>query len=70
MTGKKKLKAINSVSVMHDVLVSRHSGRDIGGSPWFYTAPDMWSKEETELYDTLIELETKLKEEVLKILQS
>lgn len=66
--GKNKLKQINAISFVHEVLITLDYGRSIAEAHWVNLPPDMWSIGETHLYDMLCELERKVKNETLEIL--
>lgn len=60
--SKKKLKAIEWLSVSHEIL-------KYYGYTWVDIPPDQWHKNEKELYDMVIAIETKLFESVRNILE-
>lgn len=62
--GKKKMKRIGGLSIIHDVLES-----ELGGDAKFLEdRPEFWMKEEKQLYDILIAHEYRLKEKITEIL--
>jgi len=67
--SKRQIKEINRISFIHDVIKEQYTDNDrlIGGTHWVDTPPDMWNNQERELYDILIALESKIKDEVLRI---
>lgn len=60
--AKKKIKKIELLSIFDDIL--REHGFDFTDTP-----PEMWDTDEKKIFDLLAELETKLKEEFLKVIQ-
>jgi hypothetical protein len=61
--SKKKIKAIEGLSVSHDIL-------KYYGYTWVDLPPDQWHKHEKELYDMVIAIEMKLLESVREILET
>lgn len=69
LVTKKKLAAISNISVAHDALRNFDGyPRYIGGEPWYNLPPDTWNEDETRLWDAVHELEMKIKNEILEIL--
>lgn len=69
--SKKKLRAISFVSPMGKLLERfRPMDRSIAESHWSNATPDMWSKDESALFDLLCEHENAIKDEIIKILES
>lgn len=63
--SNKKLKAINQMSFAVSV-IKEQEGRTIAGQHWTDTPPEMWSKEEAQLWDTVFMLEHRLKQAIIK----
>jgi hypothetical protein len=62
--NKKLLSDINLTSVYVEVL-SQYGYQSICDNP-----PDMWNDEEKRLFDIVTEIESKLKEEIIKKIQN
>lgn len=65
--SKRKLSLINNASLFSNV-IKKKGGRSIGGSLWIDCPPDMWNKEEVELFDIMVEHEMEIKKEIIEIL--
>ena len=59
--SKKKIREIERLSIIHE-FIKKHYYNFVDNPP------DMWDREEKELYDTLAVFEITLKEEIIKIL--
>lgn len=64
--AKKQIREIESISLFTEVL-KNNDPSDIAGKHWTDCRPDMWQDSEVRLYDMMNELEMKIKEEVLRI---
>lgn len=65
--NKKTIEEIRGVSVMGEVLRSRDPNSETHGH-WTDLPPENWTTEETELFDTLSELEYRIKQQIYKTL--
>lgn len=63
--GKKKMLKIKRLTFIGDVLEERYGSSE---HHWFNNPPDTWTQEETNQFDLLSRLESKLKNEVLSVL--
>lgn len=64
--SKKQINEINSLCFISEVIKDKYFG-NIAGTHWLDTPPDMWSKEESLVFDMLCELDNKLKAEFIRI---
>ena len=62
--GKRKLKEISRVSVIHDVLEDELRDE----AAFLEESPEHWSRQQKELYNLMIEHEDRLKNSILEIL--
>ncbi len=62
---KKQIKIIDRASVYYDVIKEHDYGVKKGADLWLDLPPDNWNKEQVELFDIMIELESKLKIKIL-----
>ncbi|MDR6548496.1 hypothetical protein J2810_004586 [Chryseobacterium rhizosphaerae] len=63
-TPKKILAQINRITLIEEVIKEKYfTNPDFINNP-----PDMWQKDEREMFDILADLEHKIKTQVLKIL--
>lgn len=60
--SNKLLKQIDAVSVYDDVL------RKYGQAWWLDNRPEEWERENKELFDITVEIETRLKRDILRLL--
>jgi hypothetical protein len=69
--SKKQINKIIRISFVHDVIkeIEPDMGRIISEAHWVDTPPDMWCREEKELYDKMTQLEDCIKNEVLNIIK-
>ncbi len=67
---KKQIKTIGLASVYYDVIKERDYGYRKDGAFWLDLPPDNWNKEQSELFDIMVELESKLKDEIFKQLNT
>lgn len=66
---KKKLKEIEQLSIFDEIIIKYANIYDlIGKVHWLDSRPDMWSKEMVREFDMMNELEMRLKNEILKII--
>ena len=65
--SKKTIEKINYVSFIREIIISRDPNHT-NHQHWIDTPPENWSKEETELFDTLSEHESMIKKQICKIL--
>lgn len=62
--GKKKIDQINMVGFIHDVIERSEYDHDFLDTP-----PELWQKEESIVYNMLCELDYKLKDAILNIIE-
>lgn len=65
----KRLQEIKRVDFIGQALRKYYPNDNIAGDHWVYTPTDMWSKDELILFDMLSELEDKIKDEIIKIIE-
>ena len=67
--SKKKIKEIERISIFTDIIKQFSSTGDIiAKAHWVDLPPDMWYGEMTREYDMMVELEMKLKNRILEII--
>jgi len=67
--SKKKLKKINFVSFINEVVEEYTPTSEKYYGIFLRQAPDQWSEEETRLFDMLTELEDRTKKEIVRIIE-
>jgi len=66
--SKKKIQQIHYVSCIREIIIKRDPNYS-NHQHWIDTPPENWSKEETELFDTLSEHENMIKQKIFQIIE-
>jgi len=71
MANKKQILQANMVSVVRSIILDNEHkyGRRIGGELWIDQPPDMWDKDEKDLFDLVTETEHRVRQELFSILK-